>query len=181
MMVDRAVQFAMPSILKLGLSISRVGQVISFVDIFEQEPDIYVGLYLYLDGLLSGNARVRQIGGQRLSGMVSQQAQPLAPPPEVTQSVAIEHPDPKPALTNSDDHWNKVPLSSVLLTVRLNQILPGMLQGLDSETNESTGAVDCHINDLTINEELQPEVLEQSRADCLGGSQFMDVFAMLGE
>lgn len=179
MMVDRAVQFTKPNVLKLGRSMGKVGQAVSFVDIFEQEPGSYVGLCLYLDSLLSGQARVRQSCGQRLNSAMS--AQHEQPPQSLPfpQSTAIGDQDLPQTLTNSDNHGNNVSLSSVLLTVRLNQSLPGMLQGLDS--NQPIMSVDSHLDGMTRITELETGSQEQSRGDCLEDSQFMDAFAMLGE
>jgi hypothetical protein len=57
-----------------------------------------------------------------------------------------------------------------------------MLQGLESETIESTGPVAGHINDTMMDEDIQPEVmLEQSQGDCLEDSHFLNLLAMLGE
>ncbi|GAQ12308.1 hypothetical protein ALT_9629 [Aspergillus lentulus] len=186
MMVDRAVQFAKPNILKLGQPTKRVGQAVSFVDMFDQEPDSYAGLCLYLDNLLSGQARVGQARPQRLGNMMSHQPQALPPSRESTQSVAVEEPDskpdPKPTPINPHDHFHNVPLSSVLLTLHLNQSLSGMLQGLESDTNESTGPVAGYVNDTMMDENIQPEVmLDQSQGDCPEDSHFLNLLAILGE
>jgi hypothetical protein len=182
MMVDRAVQFVKPNILKLGPSMKRVGQVVSFVDMFDQDPDSYVGLCLYLDNLLSGQARVGQARAQRLGSMISHRPKALPPSRESTQSVAVGEPHSKSTPINQHDHFHNVPLSSVLLTLHLNQSLSGMLQGLESETIESTGPVAGHINDTMMDEDIQPEVmLEQSQGDCLEDSHFLNLLAMLGE
>jgi hypothetical protein len=193
MMVDRAVQFTKPNVLKLGCSMGKVGQAVSFVDIFEQEPGSYAGLCLYLDSLLSGQARARQTRGQRLNSVMSaqqhaqQHPQPQPQPqppqslPEFPQSTAISDQDIPPTLTNSDNHGNNVSLSSVLLTVHLNQCIPGMLHGLDCEPNQPMMSVDSHLDGMTRITELEAGLQEQSRGDCLDYSQFMDAFAMLGE
>jgi hypothetical protein len=149
----------------------------SFLDVFEREPRSYAGLCLYLDSLLSGQAKIRQTRAERLNSMV-QQLQLPPPAAESSQSNPIES---KLSTPDSGGNLDIVPLPSVLPTVRLDEFIPRMLQGPDPETGEAMEPTKECIKDLIMNTGFSPEGLEYRPLDGADIDQFMDVFAMLGE
>lgn len=72
-MVKATLQFIKPEILKIALG-ARRSTTVSFSDFFEQEPQSYAHLYLYLDHLLS-DKRMIESGADGESILVEQRQQ----------------------------------------------------------------------------------------------------------